>query len=98
MNYSKEHGIIRHPKSNDFIVNFKSWIYACLQCYHDTSQVTDELVQAILLPGLEPGAVDVFLEFICYSAGPLPEELLPQVKVILELLLLLPIRCCLISM
>lgn len=50
------------------------------QCYHDTSQVTDELVQAILLPGLEPGAVDVFLEFICYSAGPLPEELLPQVK------------------
>ncbi|PHT98163.1 hypothetical protein BC332_32910 [Capsicum chinense] len=50
------------------------------QCYYDTSQVTDELVQSILLPGLEPGAVDVFLEFICYSAGPLPEELLPQVK------------------
>lgn len=44
--------------------------------------MTDELVQAILLPGLEPGAVDVFLEFICYSDGPLPEELLPQVKVI----------------
>ncbi|KAM1114778.1 hypothetical protein PS1_005446 [Malus domestica] len=50
------------------------------QCYHDTSQVTDELVQKILLPGLEPGAVDVFLEFICYSGGPLPEELLPQLK------------------
>ncbi|XP_031112381.1 pheophytinase, chloroplastic [Ipomoea triloba] len=50
------------------------------QCYHDTSQVTDELVEAILRPGLEPGAVDVFLEFICYSGGPLPEELLPQVK------------------
>lgn len=50
------------------------------QCYHDTSQVTEELVQKILLPGLEPGAVDVFLEFICYSGGPLPEELLPQVK------------------
>ncbi|KAF8041113.1 hypothetical protein BT93_B3131 [Corymbia citriodora subsp. variegata] len=50
------------------------------QCYHDTSQVTDELVQKILQPGLEPGAVDVFLEFICYSGGPLPEELLPQVK------------------
>ncbi|RZC82840.1 hypothetical protein C5167_045625 [Papaver somniferum] len=50
------------------------------QCYHDTSQVTDELVEKILLPGLEPGAVDVFLEFICYSDGPLPEELLPQVK------------------
>ncbi|CAL8998383.1 unnamed protein product [Prunus brigantina] len=50
------------------------------QCYHDTSHVTEELVQKILLPGLEPGAVDVFLEFICYSGGPLPEELLPQVK------------------
>ncbi|CAO2832881.1 unnamed protein product [Amaranthus hypochondriacus] len=50
------------------------------QCYHDTNQVTDELVEKILLPGLEPGAVDVFLEFICYSDGPLPEELLPQVK------------------
>ncbi|XP_019180000.1 PREDICTED: uncharacterized protein LOC109175200 [Ipomoea nil] len=50
------------------------------QCYHDTSQVTDELVEAILRPGLEPGAVDVFLEFICYSGGPLPEELLPRVK------------------
>lgn len=51
------------------------------QCYHDTSKVTEELVQKILLPGLEPGAVDVFLEFICYSGGPLPEELLPQLKV-----------------
>ncbi|KVI00255.1 Alpha/beta hydrolase fold-1 [Cynara cardunculus var. scolymus] len=50
------------------------------QCYHDTSQVTEELVDSILLPGLEPGAADVFLEFICYSDGPLPEELLPQVK------------------
>ncbi|XP_050219792.1 pheophytinase, chloroplastic-like [Mercurialis annua] len=50
------------------------------QCYHDTSQVTEELVEKILLPGLEPGAVDVFLDFISYSGGPLPEELLPQVK------------------
>ncbi|KAK7283633.1 hypothetical protein RIF29_13276 [Crotalaria pallida] len=50
------------------------------QCYHDTSTVTDELVQIILSPGLEPGAAEVFLEFICYSGGPLPEELLPLVK------------------
>ncbi|KAK6146284.1 hypothetical protein DH2020_020153 [Rehmannia glutinosa] len=50
------------------------------QCYYDTSQVTDELVKIILDPGLDPGAADVFLEFICYSEGPLPEELLPQVK------------------
>uniref|UniRef100_M8BVN2 AB hydrolase-1 domain-containing protein n=1 Tax=Aegilops tauschii TaxID=37682 RepID=M8BVN2_AEGTA len=50
------------------------------KCYHDTSAVTDELVQMILQPGLDPGAVDVFLEFICYSGGPLPEDLLPLVK------------------
>lgn len=58
------------------------------QCYNDTSQVTEELVEKILLPGLEPGAVDVFLEFICYSDGPLPEELLPLVKVSDDLMLL----------
>lgn len=29
-----------------------------------------------LLP--QPGAVDVFLDFISYSGGPLPEELLPR--------------------
>ncbi|XP_031490575.1 uncharacterized protein LOC116257737 isoform X2 [Nymphaea colorata] len=50
------------------------------QCYYDKSKVTDELVQKILLPGLEPGAAEVFLEFICYSGGPLPEELLGQVQ------------------
>jgi hypothetical protein len=27
-------------------------------------------VQAILRPGLQPGAVDVFLDFISYSGGP----------------------------
>ncbi|KAJ4747566.1 alpha/beta-Hydrolases superfamily protein [Rhynchospora pubera] len=51
-----------------------------LYCYHDTSAVTDELVQIILQPGLDPGAADVFLEFICYSVGPFLEELLPKVK------------------
>ncbi|KAJ3674612.1 hypothetical protein LUZ60_005228 [Juncus effusus] len=50
------------------------------QCYYDTSAVTDELVELILQPGLDPGAADVFLEFICYSDGPLPEELLPKIK------------------
>ena len=43
--------------------------------------MTDELVQIILQPGLDPGAADVFLDFISYSDGPLPEELLPLVKV-----------------
>jgi pimeloyl-ACP methyl ester carboxylesterase len=51
-----------------------------VQCYHDVSAVTDELVEKILQPGLQPGAADVFLDFICYSGGPLPEEMLPNVK------------------
>ncbi|TFJ86040.1 hypothetical protein NSK_002860 [Nannochloropsis salina CCMP1776] len=54
---------------------------ALSQAYHDKTRVTDELVEAILKPGLEPGAVDVFLDFISYSGGPLPEELLPRVDV-----------------
>ncbi|GAB5031369.1 epoxide hydrolase 4-like [Nannochloropsis oceanica] len=54
---------------------------ALSQAYHDKARVTDELVEAILKPGLEPGAVDVFLDFISYSGGPLPEELLPKVNV-----------------
>ncbi len=52
-----------------------------VQCYYDVSAVTDELVEKILQPGLQPGAADVFLDFICYSGGPLPEEMLPNVKV-----------------
>ena len=44
------------------------------QAYCDSKTVTDELVDAILKPGLEPGAVDVFLDFISYSGGPLPAE------------------------
>ncbi len=34
------------------------------------------LIKACPVP--QPGAVDVFLDFISYSGGPLPEELLPQ--------------------
>lgn len=51
------------------------------QCYGDPDQVTDELVDCILTPGLEPGAVKVFLDFLSYSGGPLPEELLPKITV-----------------
>jgi len=47
------------------------------QAYHNKAEVTDELIDVILKPGLEPGATDVFLDFISYSAGPLPEEMLP---------------------
>ena len=44
------------------------------QCYGDAAAVDDELVDIILNPGLQPGAVDVFLDFISYSSGPLPEQ------------------------
>ena len=40
--------------------------------------VDDEVVDIILKPGLEPGADEVFLDFISYSGGPLPEELLAK--------------------
>lgn len=51
------------------------------QCYHNKAAVTDELVEIVLRPGLQPGAVDVFLDFISYSDGPLPEQLLSKVDV-----------------
>mmetsp|Transcript_2598 Transcript_2598/g.3531 ORF Transcript_2598/g.3531 Transcript_2598/m.3531 type:complete len:337 (-) Transcript_2598:28-1038(-) len=51
------------------------------QCYGDPNTVTDELVDVILKPGLEPNASKVFLDFISYSGGPLPEDLLPKIKV-----------------
>ena len=44
------------------------------QCYSDPAAVDDELVDIILTPGLQPGAVAVFLDFISYSSGPLPEQ------------------------
>lgn len=40
--------------------------------------VNDEFVQCILRPGLTPGAAKVFMDFISYSAGPLPEEQLAE--------------------
>ncbi|KXZ44026.1 hypothetical protein GPECTOR_75g750 [Gonium pectorale] len=46
------------------------------QAYGRKEAVTEELVSAILRPGLQPGAVDVFLDFISYSGGPLPEDLM----------------------
>lgn len=61
---------------------YKFWLrprsLSTAQAYHDDSAVTDELVDFILEPGLQPGAADVFLDFICYSFGPLPEELIPK--------------------
>ena len=50
------------------------------QCYGDKSAVTDELVADILQPGLLPGAAAVFLDFLTYSSGPLPEDLLAKAR------------------
>lgn len=49
------------------------------QAYGDPEQVSDELVDCILRPGKTEGATEVFLDFISYSGGPLPEE---QLKII----------------
>jgi pimeloyl-ACP methyl ester carboxylesterase len=49
-----------------------------LQAYSRQEAITDELIELLLAPAQDPAAVDVFLSFIRYSQGPLPEELLPQ--------------------
>jgi pimeloyl-ACP methyl ester carboxylesterase len=49
-----------------------------LQAYGNPAAVTDELVDYLMAPARDPGAVDVFLAFTAYSFGPLPEDLLPQ--------------------
>ena len=49
-----------------------------LQAYGRSTAVTDELVNYLLEPAYDPGAADVFLAFVGYSQGPLPEDLLPQ--------------------
>lgn len=50
------------------------------QAYKRPEAVTDELIEAILRPAQSPGAADVFLAFVRYSQGPLPEDLLPQLQ------------------
>lgn len=48
------------------------------QAYGRKEEVTDELVSLLLEPAFDPGAIDVFLAFIRYSQGPIPEDLLPK--------------------
>lgn len=57
------------PKSN--LINLFSELsrpYA-EEAYGNPDAVTDELVNFILMPGLQPGAAEVFLDFISYSGG-----------------------------
>lgn len=48
------------------------------QAYGRKEAVTDELVSLLLEPAFDEGAVDVFLAFISYSQGPIPEDLFPK--------------------
>lgn len=48
-----------------------------LQAYHRPEKVTDELIDILMKPAQDKGAADVFLSFISYSQGALPEDLLP---------------------
>jgi pimeloyl-ACP methyl ester carboxylesterase len=48
------------------------------QAYARPDAVTDELVDMLIEPARDPGAVDVFMAFVRYSQGPTPEELLAQ--------------------
>jgi len=50
------------------------------QAYGRKEEVTDELVSLLLEPAFDEGAVDVFLAFISYSQGPIPEDLLPKLS------------------
>lgn len=46
------------------------------QAYAHPEAVTDELVDLLMAPARDPGAVGVFVAFTAYSQGPLPEDLL----------------------
>jgi len=48
-----------------------------MQAYAHPEVVTDELVDILMAPARDPGAVAVFVAFTAYSQGPLPEDLLP---------------------
>ncbi|MGB3403081.1 MAG: alpha/beta fold hydrolase [Microcoleaceae cyanobacterium] len=47
------------------------------QAYKRPETISDELIDMLLKPARDPGAVDVFVAFTQYSQGPLPEDLLP---------------------
>lgn len=49
------------------------------QAYSNAATVTEELIEILMHPASDIGAADVFLAFINYSKGPLPEDLLALV-------------------
>lgn len=48
--------------------------------YGRTEAVDDSLVQALSQPARTPGALEVFLAFIMYDEGPIPEDFLPHLS------------------
>lgn len=50
------------------------------QAYVRPETVTDELVNILLKPAQDPGALDVFMAFVRYSQGPTPESLLAKLQ------------------
>lgn len=49
-----------------------------LQAYAIHQRVDEELIEILRQPALTDGALDVFLAFITYDSGPVPEDLLPR--------------------
>jgi len=49
--------------------------------YHKEESIDENLVRALRAPALLPNALDVFLAFITYDTGPLPEDFLPLLTV-----------------
>jgi pimeloyl-ACP methyl ester carboxylesterase len=49
-----------------------------LKAYARKEAVTDELIDLLMFPAKDVGAVEVFLAFTGYSQGPLPEDLLER--------------------
>lgn len=74
---------LRETQAGDYffkqVAEFNALRNVLKQAY--AGPVDDETVELILGPGLEPGAAAVFLDFISYSGGPLPEDLLAKCTV-----------------
>jgi len=60
----------------DQVRNRRSVRQILSQAYCDRSAITDELIDILIKPSVNPNAVDVFMAFVRYSQGPRPEDLL----------------------
>mmetsp|Transcript_16537 Transcript_16537/g.28948 ORF Transcript_16537/g.28948 Transcript_16537/m.28948 type:complete len:379 (-) Transcript_16537:423-1559(-) len=51
------------------------------KAYHVKSAVDPELIEMLQEPAKDPNALDVFLAFISYDVGPVPEDLIPLLRI-----------------